>query len=350
MKDSSCDIPTTRIQLDNYGFAGMDASQLGAIKSTADYYQIPVTATQIYGMTGLAFLFVLDENLVQPNAGPPEPEIFRLARNIGFEIVGFHQYAEGVAFSKLQSEAWEKARLAINSNKPVFAKNLGQDNQTSVIVAYDNVGYYIDSWHTGYEHSQDVIPWNSLGLVRCPCINCVNERKIFEPRDSESGLISLHWVDPAPVKNERNAFKEALQFSIHLNEEGSYQWSGKPYFVGSRAFEEWINGLERNTIYKFDFALIIEVVYEARYQATLFLADIKDKFNGKLKQSANEAISTYTEISSRCNNLKNRFPYEQPRELFNETEREDIIAILKEISLLERKALTYLKEMYVALS
>ncbi|BBH24347.1 hypothetical protein Back11_56920 [Paenibacillus baekrokdamisoli] len=350
MKESFSDTPTTRIQLDNYGFAGMDASQLGAIKSAADYYQIPVTATQIYGMTGLAFLFVIDENLVQPNAGPPEPEIFRLARNIGLEIEGFHQYAEGVTFSKLQSEAWEKARMAINSNKPVFAKNLGQDNQTSVIIAYDSIGYYIDSWHTGYEHSQEVIPWNLLGLVHCPCMNCANERKIAEPRDSTSGLISLHWADTAPSLDEMTAFKEALQFAIRLNDDGSYKWSGKMYFVGSRAFEEWINGFERNNVYKFDFALIIEVVNEARYQAILFLADIKDKLNGKLKQSVDEAIMTYTEISSRCNTLKSRFPYEQPRELFNDTETEDIIAILREISMLERKALTYLKEMYVALS
>jgi hypothetical protein len=27
-------------------------------------------ASKIYGMTGLAFLFILDEGMVQPNAGP----------------------------------------------------------------------------------------------------------------------------------------------------------------------------------------------------------------------------------------------------------------------------------------
>jgi hypothetical protein len=338
------------VKLNNFGFSGLDASQLGAIKSIADYYQIPLTPTQIYGMTGLAFLFVLDENLVQPNAGPPEPEIFRLARNIGLEIEGLHQYAEGVTFSKLQSEAWEKAKMAINSNKPVFAKNLAQDNQTSVIVAYDNVGYYIKSWHTGNEYSEEVIPWNSLGLVRCPCIKCVNERKVSEPRDLTSGLISLHWADPMSVTDEMVAFKEALRFAIRLNESASYNWSGTIYFVGSRAFEEWINGLERNHVHKFDFSLVIEVLNEARYHAKVFLMEMKDKFTTKSKQSIEEAIRIYDEISSRANILKNNYPYEQPRELFSNAEKEEMIPILREISLLERKALTYLKEIYVVLS
>ncbi|MFD2611579.1 hypothetical protein [Paenibacillus gansuensis] len=55
------------MQLENYKFSGIDASLVGAIKSVADYYQIPLTTSWIYGMTGLSFLHVLDENLVEPN-------------------------------------------------------------------------------------------------------------------------------------------------------------------------------------------------------------------------------------------------------------------------------------------
>ncbi|TFE28640.1 hypothetical protein [Cohnella luojiensis] len=109
------------VKLENFSFSGLDASQLGAIKSVADYYQIPLTSYKIYGMTGLAFLFILDEGMVQPNAGPPEPEIFRLTRNLG---------------------------------------------------------------------------------------------------DTE-GLISLHWADQISVKDEIAAFREALDFVIRLNEEGT---------------------------------------------------------------------------------------------------------------------------------
>lgn len=331
------------VKLRNYTFSGMDASQLGAIKSAADYYGIPLSPSSIYGMTGLAFLHILDENRVQPNAGPPEPEIFRLARNLGVDIKGFHQHAEGEVFAKLQAEAWETARWAINSNKPVFAKNLDIENQTSVIIAYDETGYYTHSWHMGYEHCDDVIPWNILGLSRCPCINCVNQRESSETTNDTEGLISLHWADPIPAKDEITAFKEALDYVVRLNQKGTYSWSGQKYFVGSKAYEQWIKGLERNTVQKFYFSLIIEVLYEARYHASIFLGEMKDKFNGPAVQLIEDAIQLYGEISARCNILKTRFPYEQPRELLSDKERKETLEILKEIAALDEDALTRLK-------
>jgi len=56
------------VKLENYGFSGLDSSQIGAVKSVADYYQMSLTPTEILGFTGLAFLNVFDENFVQPNA------------------------------------------------------------------------------------------------------------------------------------------------------------------------------------------------------------------------------------------------------------------------------------------
>ncbi|MBO7744394.1 hypothetical protein I8J29_09325 [Paenibacillus sp. MWE-103] len=94
-------INTHKVQLENYKFSGIDASLVGAIKSIADYYQIPLTTSWIFGMTGLAFLHVLDEDLVEPNGGPPEPEVLNLVRNIGLEIDGLHVYAERVDFINL---------------------------------------------------------------------------------------------------------------------------------------------------------------------------------------------------------------------------------------------------------
>jgi hypothetical protein len=330
------------VKLENFCFSGLDASQLGAIKSVADYYQIPLTPSKIYGMTGLAFLFILDEGMVQPNAGPPEPEIFPLTRNLGVDIKGMHQYAEGEPFARLQEKAWEKARQAIDSKKPVFAKNLDIENQTSVIIAYDDVGYYTHSWHTGYERCDDVIPWNALGLSRCPCINCVTQIQSSKPASDSEGLISLHWADRIPVKDDVAAFREALDFVMRLNEEGTYTWSGQKYFVGLRAYEHWITGLKSNRIQKFWFSLIMEVLNEARYHATIFLCEMKHKFNGSVNQSIEDAISLYREISERCNLLKTRFPYEQPRELLSDAEREETIEILKEISALEKDALVQL--------
>lgn len=335
-----------QVKLENYRFTGLDASQLGAVKSVADYYQIPLTPTKIYGLTGLAFLIVLDEHFVQPNAGPPEPELFRLVRNLGIHIEGIHEFAEGANISILQADAWEKAKVAIRSNKPVFAKNIAQENQTSVILAYDELGYYIDSWHTGYEKSQDMIRWDSLGLNLCPCIHCVNERKVNEPKEPASRLISLHWATPVAAIDEWVAIKDAFQYVIRLNEEGTYEDFGKRYFVGPRAYEEWIHAIECNSIFKYEFALIIEVLNEARSHAKLFLKEIQDKLDEKAKLLVEEAITVYSEIGSEANILKTKYPYEQPRELFKDAEREELVAKLRVMLILEKRALLLLKKLY----
>ena len=51
MSDNS-GVNINKVQLENYKFSGIDASLVGAIKSVADYYQLPLTTSWIYGMTG----------------------------------------------------------------------------------------------------------------------------------------------------------------------------------------------------------------------------------------------------------------------------------------------------------
>lgn len=65
-------------KVENYRFAGIDSTHVGAIKSVADYYQIPLSTAWIYGMTGIAFLHVLGDSLIEPNGGPPESRFFKL--------------------------------------------------------------------------------------------------------------------------------------------------------------------------------------------------------------------------------------------------------------------------------
>jgi hypothetical protein len=349
MQEENLIIPNKMVKLENYKFSGLDSSLIGAIKSVVDFYQMTLTASWIYGMTGLAFLHIVDENLVEPNGGPPEPEVFRLVRNIGVEINGLHVYAEGENFNNLQAEAWEKAKLAINSKQPVFAKNLDIENQTSVVYAYDHIGYYTHSWHTGYEHSEDGVPWNFLGLNFCPCINCVNYRKSSETINSTGGLISLHWADPIPAVHEITAFKEALEFVIRINEEGAYYWLGQTYLVGPRAYERWLNALESNDMDKYFFSLFIEILYEARNHAIQFLSKIKGKFIDKTVQLIDEGLNTYSEVASRYKILKDMYPYMEPRER-EIKHKEQSVAIVKELMTIEQKAFTTLKEIYASIS
>lgn len=337
MKDSP------QVRLNNYRFTGLDASQLGAVLSVADYYRIPLTAAKIYGCTGLAFLMVIDEACMQPNAGPPAPDIFRLVGNLGIHIEGIHQYAEGEQFAKLQTAAWEQARAAIDAGQPVFAKNIAQRNQTSVITAYDEFGYYVDSWHTGFENWQEVIPWGMLGLSRCPCIHCANDRKIWESDEADNaGLISVHAASPVPAQDYRFAVHEALRYALDRIDAGSYEEFGNRYIVGPSALSHWIDAIGNDRGLKFHFALIIEVFYEARHHAVLFLTEIQQEL-GLSKSILDEAIRTYASIAAKVKALKDRFPYEQPRESFNAEERDEVVAALFAILELEREAVSYLR-------
>ncbi|RAV23219.1 hypothetical protein [Paenibacillus contaminans] len=336
------------IRLDHYKFSGLDASLLGAIKSVTDYYQIPLTTSSIYGITGLAFLHILDEDLMEPNGGPPEPEIFKLARNIGVNIEGIHAYAEGDYFKSLQAEAWEKAKQAINAKQPVFAKNIDIGNQTSVINAYDDIGYYTDSWHTGYEHSEDVIPWDLLGLSLCPCINCVNSRKAAEYANPTGGHISLHWAYPIQAAEDLSVIRDALEFVIRLNEEGTYTWMGKMYFVGQSAYERWLRALANDDIHNYYFSLFVEILNESRNHAVRFLTELKSKPLEINERLIDEGIQIYSEISSKYKALRDMYPYEEPpvREI---KEKERCVAIVSELMTLERSALTTIKEIHACL-
>ncbi|WP_167747023.1 hypothetical protein [Cohnella luojiensis] len=83
--------------------------------------------------------------------------------------------------------------------------------------------------------------------------------------------------------------------------------------------------MKSNIIQKFWFSLIMEVLNEARYHATIFLGEMKGKFTGPVKQSIEDALSLFGEVSVKCNLLKATFPYEQPRELLSDSEREETI-------------------------
>ncbi|QHW31345.1 hypothetical protein GZH47_11145 [Paenibacillus rhizovicinus] len=351
MKEDKIMQPTELVKLGQYRFSGLDASLVGAMKSAADYYRMPLTAAWIYGMTGLAFLHVLDENMAEPNGGPLEPEVFRLARNIGLDIQGIHVYAEGETFARLQAEAWEKAKQAMYASRPVFAKNIDIRNQTSVIHAIDDTGYYTYTWHTGYEHSEEVIPWNLLGLSRCPCIHCVLDRQSSateEVTDSSAGLISLHWTNPIQAADEEASFKEALEFVIRLNEKAAFQWSGRTYLVGSKAYEHWLTAVENRTLDKYMFSLFVEILTEARNHAVAFLAELR----GVLKQVnpalVDELMLIYSEMASEYQILKGMYPYSEPRE-HELTQHERCAEILRGIMALEAKATVTMMGIYETL-
>ncbi|MBO7744393.1 hypothetical protein I8J29_09320 [Paenibacillus sp. MWE-103] len=222
-----------------------------------------------------------------------------------------------------------------------------------MIYAYDDLGYYTQNWHSGYENSDAVIPWNLLGLSQCPCIHCVNYRKSNNQTvNSESGLISLHWATPIEPVDELTTLKHALGFVIRLNEQGNYRWSEKTYYVGSKSYEKWLLALEDEAVDKYFFSLFLEILYEARSHAVKFLTQLKGQLKGKTtslnEQSIDEGIKIYNEVASRYKILKEMYPYEEPRQS-EIKQKEQCISIVKEIYQLERESFKLLKKIHTCL-
>lgn len=346
------EINSNKVELNNYYFSGLEASQIGALKSVADYYNIPISSSWIYGMTGMAFLLVHDKDFKKPNSGPPDSQLFQLARGIGLNIEGLHTYAEDGVFKDLQQQLWNNAREAINKGYPVFAKNIDIENQTSIVYGYDTVGYYTHSWHSGngHENADDVIPWDKLGQSLCPCGYCKRNRDLFNNEVKTKGVISLHWVTPIPTANHLTALKNALKLVIDLNDQGVIHWYNDKYFVGRKAYIEWISSLQQNKIDKFHFSVTLEPIADARMHALNFLNEVKGSVSGQqLLSFIDEALEVYNKIAVIYKSLVQKFPYEQPRELIKAIDRNESIESIKELMHYEEQAYEIIKRMYKAI-
>lgn len=190
-------------------------------------------------------------------------------------------------------------------------------------------------------------PWNLLGLSHCTCIHCIENRAASQAVQT-NGLISLHWATKAEAKNDHASLKEALEMVIQFNEMVSYEWGGKTYLVGSKAYERWFVAIEKNELDKYFFSLFIEILREARQQVIIFLAELKERIQGLNFKLIDDLMDTYKEVASGYEELRVTYSYTEPpgQELKN---REQCKAILQEISILEEKAFRSTKELYKSL-
>lgn len=345
MKNDNRNQVSSKVILSNYHFSGIDNSQIGAIKSVADYYGIPVSTSCIFGMTGLAFLTVVDESLNQTHS-VPVPEVYEMAGNIGIQIEGIHVQAEGEKFKEQQAKAWEKARAALDSGCPVFASDLDLYDETSLVYGYDHQGYYTHSWHAGYDYCDDVVPWTKLGYGYCPCINCVNQRAEGKHQPIRS-LISLHWAKKNEPKNKLASFKEALKFVIKLNEANSFERGGRMLLVGSPAYRSVINALKDQSLLRRSFGLIMDTFDESKRHAVLFLQDINKNLPHSTDPMIQKVTGMYEEMARLTKSITQNFPFEQPLEpIIDRDLLEKTVSSLTELKELDAAAIGQLKEIY----
>ncbi|WP_274364135.1 hypothetical protein [Paenibacillus thermotolerans] len=328
--------------LERYRFSGFHRSHIGAVKSCLDYFDIRCSAAWVYGMTGSAFITVVDEALSAPNIGEPEEEMFALARHLGVDIKGWHTFADAGSFARLQREAWDTARFALDKGLPVFAKELDLGNETSVIYAYDDAGYFTYSWHggNGHEGADDVIPWTMLGRNYCPCAPCLERRHTGEwPKESvyqgdlkDGGFISLHYASRIePPSDEEAAVRETLRFASAFFKKPAYQWGSRTFYSGAAAYDKWIEAVRNNTMEGFFMGYYADLGNEARRYAYQFLKEASERFAGGFADGLAQAAGHYKQVSDAFRTLNDLFPWSQPRAPIEDPDRR-----MQAIELLER--------------
>ncbi|MDP5272891.1 hypothetical protein [Chengkuizengella axinellae] len=334
--------------LQNYHFSGIHASHIGAIKSCLDYYNIDSSISWLFGMTGHAFITVVDEQMMNPNVGLPEESFYKLAKNLGLQIEGYHKIISNDQFNSHQKKAWDKIRYAIDKNYPVFAKELDLGNETSLIYAYGNKGYYTHSWHeaNGFHKGDGEIPWEMLGQNFCPCVEC-NERSLgpstYLGELSKGGLLSVHWATKTKRVATERAFKEALQLVLQLNKKEEYMWGQKTYYSGIRAYDHWIDSVRKGTILGFNMGYYTDIWHESRHHAVMFLEEIQAQIKTPEVQ---KALQVYKSIKTAYKQLNDLFPWMQPKNKIEDPfRRKETVELLELIRDLEVKALKALKKL-----
>lgn len=332
--------------LDNYHFTGSHASHIGAIQSSLAYYGIEASASSVFGLTGHAFLMVVDSGMVNPIVGLPEEDFFRLAGNLGIQIDGVSRIVTGDELPSLQAEAWDRIRGALDNGQPAFAKELDLGNETSVIYGYGNQGYFKYSWHggDGHEGAEDEIPWTTLGRNYCPCREC-RDRPLKPSTDlylgmhTDGAFLSYHWAARIDKQKDiRQALREALAFTLQFNRQKKYTWGKGTFFTGADAYDVWIDSVRTASMHGFYMGYFVDVWQESRHHAAQFLRELQSAIP-ELQTELGEAAATYAAISTIYRQLNELFPWMQPREpIADPFRRKDAINLLTEAKELEKTA------------
>ncbi|WP_309119321.1 hypothetical protein [Paenibacillus sp.] len=348
-----------RSTLEGYRFAGMHRSCVGAVKSCLGYYGSSETAAWIYGVTGGAFLIIVDEALSAPLIGEPEGSMYALSKHLGLDIQGIcATAADGSAFEALQREAWGMARNALDRGVPAFAKELDLGNETSLIYSYDETGYYTHSWHSGpglHEGADGVVPWTMLGRSYCPCAACRREadsggerKRVFRGLPENGGFVSLHVAEEGDRSDDRTALAAALRFATEWSSRSAYEWGGRTFYSGGAAYDRWIGAVRSGSIEAFYMGYFVDIMHESRRYAQQFLAEAAERLEGDDAMAKRLAVAAehYKKVSGLYRTLEQMFPWMQPHAPIADAERrQHAIELLERIKRLDEEGWAMLEEM-----
>jgi len=273
-------------KLENLRWVPRWVSHLGCIKGCLDYLGLDVSDAWLFGATGHAFVINVHEVVCPsgPTAWNTET-LFKLGKNIGYEIDGVFGMKSADDFAEKQKLAWEHAKSAIDQGLPCYGWELDIP-EYYVVYGYDDTGYYFSG--PGCDEGKGPKPWQELG-------------------DTEIGVIEMFSVRPGQAADDVQTVKEALAFTLEHATSPS-KWIFPKYKAGLAGYDTWIRALEGGTADGFGMAYNAAVWCECRGYAVLFLQEVKERLGRQAAALFDEAIERYQVVHENLKTVGDTFP------------------------------------------
>jgi hypothetical protein len=271
-------------KLENLKWVPRWVSHLGCIKGCLDYLGLDVSDAWLFGATGHAFVINVHEVVCPsgPTAWNTEM-LFKLGKNIGYEIDGVFGMKSADDFAEKQKLAWEHAKSAIDQGLPCYGWELDIP-EYYVVYGYDDAGYYFSG--PGCDEGKGPKPWQEL----------------------EIGIIEMYSVRVGQAADDVQTVKEALAFALE-HATGPARWIFHKYKAGLDGYNAWIRALEGGTADGFGMAYNTAVWTECRGYAVLFLQEAKERLEGRGEALFDEAIDRYQVVHENLQTVTEAYPF-----------------------------------------
>lgn len=274
-------------ELENLRWSPRWVSHLGCIKGCLDYLGLDISDAWLFGGTGHAFVINLHEAVCPsgPTAWMTEM-LFRLGRNLGYDVDGVLGFKANENFAAVQRKAWDHVREKIDQGLPCYGWEL-EEPEFYVVYGYGDGGYYYSG--PGCNEGKGPKPWQELG-------------------DTGIGVVEMYSVRPGQTADDRETVQQALSFALE-HAANPAKWIFPDYKAGLPGYDNWISAVERGTASKLGMAYNAAVWAECRRYAVQFLREAQERIGGETGALFDEAIGHYQSVSESLDEVSEAYPF-----------------------------------------
>ena len=249
-----------------------NVSLLGVVHGIANSYGMELSAAEVFGGTGNAFIVNIHEALCPsgPYVWDPEP-FFTLSRNIGLDITDLGFFGDATS---MDERAKIEADLRDILSRGVLCGVLNMENQ--IIYGFDESGFLL------------TVPWDDLPITP-PRLTFDTWQEFGD--EIHANFCSFEQIEPA---DQRTSAAAALRFALELYEHPK-RYNQGAYKFGPEAYENWVSAIESGHGGEHGAWWNAMVWGDSRRQAADYLKLIGERFSD-VETDADKASELYRRV------------------------------------------------------